>query len=320
MDPRTWLDQPQLDDDFPLPLDSPFTPGQALAAGLSRRWLARLVDAGLLTRPIRGVYTASHLPDSIETRTACLRLIAPEDAVICDRHAGWLHGAEMVLMPNEHLHLRGVTMFLPAGRGRLRNALTDGGERSFLEEDLTEINGVRVTTPLRTAWDLGGHRFIEPAVSGMDAMLRLGSFTHAELVGGVERFRGARWVTTLREWAPFADGRAESPGESALRVRCLEAGLPDMTPQVEVSSRGRLARLDLGNLEWRFATEYDGEEWHSQPIDVAHDLARRRWLDLDEGWTLCAVGKNEVYGLDRQVLSILREGYAAAQRRVRRSA
>ena len=44
----------------------------------------------------------------------------------------------------------------------------------------------------------------------MDAMLRLGMFDKPELVYGVPRFKGMRWVTVLRELAPLADGRVVS--------------------------------------------------------------------------------------------------------------
>lgn len=314
MNINTWLTLPHLDDTFPLPIDRPFTYAQSREAGLTRRCLRLLRDGGLLAHPVKGVYVSTSVPDSIGLRAACLRLIVPSDAVVCDRHAGWLHGAEMVLLPNEHLHRSGLTLFLPAGRGRLRNMLTDGGERTFIDRDVTEIDGLRVTTPLRTAWDLGRHRFIEPALSAMDSLLGLRQFTHEELLDGVERFRGHRWVTTLRRWAPFADGRAESPGESALRLRCWEVGLPQLIPQYAVTSRGRVARLDLAEPAVRFAPEYDGQEWHSGAKAIAHDRDRREWLQ-QEGWTIRAVGTDEVYGRERAVDRILLRGYAEARRR-----
>ena len=57
-------------------------------------------------------------------------------------------------------------------------------------------------------------------------MLRLKRFEKADLVQGAARFRGMRWVTVLRELAPLADGRAESPGESVLRLRWIDLNLP----------------------------------------------------------------------------------------------
>ena len=79
----------------------------------------------------------------------------PPDCVVVDRHAAWSLGAPMALAPNEHLEARPITVFRPSGYGRLRNGLTDSGERNLLPMDVMEIGGVQVTAPLRTAWDLG---------------------------------------------------------------------------------------------------------------------------------------------------------------------
>ena len=126
-----WRTLPFLDETFPLPLDAPFTSSQALAEGVRPNLLTELCRLGLLRRPVKGVYVVSQLGDSVELRARALRLVVPEDCVICDRHAGWLHGAEMVLAPNEHVELRPVSVFRPAGMGRLRNGLTDSGERNL---------------------------------------------------------------------------------------------------------------------------------------------------------------------------------------------
>jgi len=117
---------------------------------------------------------------------------------------------------------------------------------------------MQVTTPLRTAWDLGRVRWTDEAISGLDALFRLRAFTREEFLAGIERFAGMRWVTTLREIGPFADGRSESPGESVLRLRCIEAGL-HVEPQVEVYDGDvLLGRLDLLNEDLPLGVEYDG--------------------------------------------------------------
>ena len=302
MDIITLRQTKTLDSTFPLPRDEPFTTTQARGEGLSRWHLETLVDVGALRRPLRGVYVASAVADSLQHRLACLRLVTPEDCVIVDTHAGWLHGAEMVLAPGEHLDLRPVSLFRPAGHGRLRNVLADSGERAFLDRDVVEMDGVRVTSPLRTALDLGRVRRTDRAISALDAMLRLGSFSRAELLAEVGRFRGHRWVTTLRAIAPIADGRAESPPESILRLRCIECGLAGMTPQVEVyDAWGRfIARLDLADPELMAAVEYDGVEWHSSPDQQEHDRSRRG-LARDEGWLVEPFTKENLFGHFRDV-------------------
>lgn len=241
----------QLDDSFPLPANEPFTYAAAAAAGVDRRTLGKLCTEGLLRRPIKGVYLGTHVGDSLALRAACLKLVVPHDCVVVDRHAAWLLGAEMVLRPNEHLALHPLSLFRPSGRGRLRNSIADSGERNLTADDIVEVDGMRVTSPIRTAWDLGRVRWTDEAIAGLDAVFRLRAFTRHEFLDGIERFRGMRWVTTLRAIGPLADGRSESPGESVLRLRCVEARLA-VEPQVEVwKDGGFIARLDLANRELR---------------------------------------------------------------------
>jgi hypothetical protein len=311
----SWRTLAFLDDTFPLPLDRPFTFAQARAVGVSRETLTELCRLGLLRRPIKGVYVVAQLGDSVELRARALRLVVPADCVICDRHAGWLHGAEMVLAPNEHLDLGPVSVFRPSGMGRLRNGLADGGERNLTSADVVELHGLRVTTPLRTAWDLGRQPNRDRALSGMDAMLRLGRFSRAELVHGVPRFRGMRWVTVLRELAPLADGRAESPGESVLRLRWLDLSLPTPRPQVPVDlPGGRRVYLDVGNEPARVGAEYNGEEWHSSEEQVAHDAGRLEDVEA-EGWVLIPVVRANLWGARQDVDRLLHDAFVEARRR-----
>jgi hypothetical protein len=313
---QRMIAEARLGDSFPLPATEPFTLAQARASGISRRDLRRLAYEGLIRRPIQSVYVATELGDALMLRAKCLRLVVPPDAVIVDRHAGWLHGANMMLRPNEHLALRPVSMFLPAGRGRLRNTLADSGERTFLPEDLMQVGGLRVTTPIRTAWDLGRVRWADDAISALDAMFRLELFSHEEFLDGFLRFRGMRWVTTLRAMGPLADGRSESPGESVLRLRCIENGLSTMVCQVEVWRDGLLiARLDLADEDLQLAVEYDGAEWHSSPTQQAHDRTRREAAG-EEGWLVKPFRKEHVFGRGRECDAMLAE--AAREARARR--
>lgn len=300
---------------FPLPPDLPFTRADALDAGVSRRALDRLLTAGLLRRPIKGVYVGTHLGDSLALRAACLRLVVPDDCVVVDRHAGWLHGAPMVLAPGEHLELRPLSLFRPSGHGRLRNDISSSGERNLTDRDVMEVGGMAVTTPIRTAWDLGRVRWTDAAISGLDAIFRLDAFGRDEFLDGIERFRGMRWVTTLRAIGPLADGRSESPGESVLRLRCVEANV-FVVPQVEVWRSGALfARIDLANEDLHLGIEYDGIEWHDSPDQRRRDRERRDEL-ADDGWLMRALGCDDVFGRARACDRIIRE--AAYQARARR--
>lgn len=304
----------ELGADFPLSALGPFTYTMALEAGIDRHDLSRLCTEGLLRRPIKRVYLPTQLGDSLALRAASLKLVVPDDCVVVDRHAGWLLGAQMVLAPGEHLELRPLSVFRPAGHGRLRNEISTSGERNLTPEDVMEVGGMRVTTPLRTAWDLGRVRWTDQAISGLDAMFRLGRFDRAEFLDGIDRFRRMRWVTTLRAIGPLADGRSESPGESVLRLRCIECHL-EVTPQVEVY-RGavHLGRLDLADPAAELGFEYDGAEWHSSPEQLDHDRARRRDIE-DDGWLIKVFRSDDVFGRARTCESALIQARQEARAR-----
>ena len=301
---------PRLD----LPNDAPFTARAAREAGLSRRQVDQLVVAGVLRRLVKGVLVAASVPDDVGLRARGLSLVTPLDAVVTDRHAAWLHGAEGTLAPGEHLAAQPLSVMLPPGRGRLRNTITSGGERELAPRDVTVVDGLLVTTVLRTAHDLGRRRWPDEALAGIDAMHRLPALDHDEFLAGIERYAGRRWVRTLRAVGPLADGRAESPAESVLRLRCHECGVP-VVPQHELWHEGRhVARFDLAVPEVRAAFEYDGEEWHSSPRQRAHDKARRdEAQDLD--WTNVVLRKEHLFGQDRAAETMIRAGYARARER-----
>ena len=156
------------------------------------------------------------------------------------------------------------------------------------------------------------------AIAAMDQMLRLGAFKKDELVAGVERFRGMRWVRVLRVIAPLADGRAESPPESVLRLRWIETLQFAPIPQFEVwDDHTFLARLDLASEELHWGAEYDGVEWHSSPDQQAHDRERRQQCEQRARWLITPFRKENLFGPHQDADRLLRDGAAEARRQVR---
>ena len=310
-----------LDTRFPLPLSAPFTLAEARRAGLHPTQVSRLCEAGILRRLLHGVYVVAQIPDSLELRSAALRLVVPSDAVVTDRTAGWLHGAPMVLAPNDHLATPPVSVFLNRKGARLRNGLARSGQRLLRDEDVVEINGVLVTTPVRTACDLGRLLHRDSALAALDAMLRLGRFDSDELWDSIGHLKGMRGVRQLRALAPMADPRAESMGESVLRLRWLDIpSLPRPELQIPVARPGRWPyRVDLGVEELLMGFEYDGEEWHRRTArQIERDRGRRAWLRDERDWLICPVTKVNVFGAHRDVEDLLHAGFAEALRRQRR--
>jgi hypothetical protein len=296
---------------------SPFTTQLASDLGVSKQHLHRLAASGLVRHLARGVWMAAHAPDTVATRIAALKLVVPKGAVVCDEAAGWIHGAQMILPPNAHLEVPEIQVFMNQQHHRLRHGLAASGQRVMPARHIAVIDGLAVTTPLRTACDLGRLRRPDRALAALDSLLRLGDFSRDELLDEIGLFRGYRHVIQLRRLAPLADPRAESPGESALRLRWLSVpGAPPPDLQIEVRREyGASYYLDLGCEELGYAAEFDGEAYHySTPGQIAHDLRRREECAV-LGWDVDVFTKAHTFGPKQDAVETIAAGLARARRR-----
>jgi hypothetical protein len=276
-------------------------------------WQLRLLLREGLVRPLlRGVYVATQAPDSVGLRAAALARVAPPSAVITDRTAAWLHGVP-ILPRSAVQQVPPLQCFDLRPGSRTRRDGVSSGERCLESYDVTEVGGILVTTPHRTALDLGRLLWRFDALAALDGFLRLG-VSQTRLLGDLDRFKGYRGVVQLRQLVPLADGLAESPGESALRLHWYDAGLPRPQLQHWVTDDDGVAiyRLDLTLPELRYAAEYDGEEFHGDRA-VAHDTGRRRWLQDERSWTIGVYRNADVYGQNAYPVPDLRAGLHVAR-------
>ena len=147
-----------------------------------------------------------------------------------------------------------------------------------------EHDGLRVTTPLRTAVDLARSAPLEDAVAAADALGRRGAFTAADLAV----LATGRSAASVGEVAALMDPLAESPMESRTRVLVVRGGCPVPVCQYEVWERGRfVARLDMAWPEWKVALEYDGHD-HAASDRRGRDADRHRELRR-LGWVVITV-------------------------------
>ena len=264
-------------------------------AGLTPQRVRTLVGRGRLRRVLQGVYVDARAPDTVDARAGAAALVVPPGHVLGRMAAAWVFGVPP-LLPGAHLKPPPLDMLGPAGTSALRRDGVRGRVAVLPDEDVTVIGQVRLTVPARTTLDLARELERPHGLAYVDAMLRAEVVSPESLRAGLERLGGFPWVEQARELVALGDPRAESPGESWMRLRWLDAGLPEPDLQIPALLNGRVfARIDAGVEKRRFGFEYDGEEFHG-PEQQAFDAARREWLRRERGWRMLAFGKGETLG------------------------
>lgn len=245
-----------------LPRDAPFTPRQARGVGLRRSDLDRMLRHGVLRRVLTGVYVDATVPDTRELRAGSLRLVVPRGSVVHGRTASWLYGVPVT-----------------SGGGRVETVPRTG----LPDHDVATVAGLLVTTPVRTALDLGRTLNPDRGIATLDALLGAGMVQHGQLLAELPRFGRHPGIRQLRALVARADGRAGSPAESVLRMRWLDARLPTPVPRLALGS----SWLELGAPVRRFGATFLGR------LSAAELAAARR-----AGWHVVELVASRVLGSD----------------------
>lgn len=152
------------------------------------------------------------------------------------------------------------------------------------------VKGFQVTTPERTAFDIGRLLPTDRAIPVLDALANATHVKVADLAAFANARPGARGVRRLRAALPLIDGGAESPQESRLRLLLVRAGIPAPETQIEFIDRYGIARIrvDMGWRTWRVAVEYDGIQHWADRYQRSWDIDRIAMLEA-MGWVVVRV-------------------------------
>jgi very-short-patch-repair endonuclease len=151
-------------------------------------------------------------------------------------------------------------------------------------DELQELDGLVVTTPLRTAYDLGRRAPLVEAVVAVDALAHVHRVDPHEVLVLARRHLGARGSAQLPQVVELADRRADSPMETRIRLALQFHGLPRPELQHPVGPYV----LDLAYPAVRIAVEYNGRD-HLDPDRALRDLEREAYLTA-AGWIVLRFG------------------------------
>ena len=160
--------------------------------------------------------------------------------------------------------------------------------RSYVlaDDEACVVRGMRVTTAARTAFDIGRSLAVQRSVPILDALMNATGVKVAEVEAVADRRRGYRGTKRLRSALARADGGAESPQETRVRLMLIDAGLPK--PETQIAFRDLHLRVDMGWREWKVAVEYDGIQHWTDSRQRSWDIERIALLEA-AGWVVIRI-------------------------------
>lgn len=271
----------------------PFTLAGAVTGGVSRDRVRSLIRNGEVRAVLHGVYVAASAPDDVGLRARAAQLVMPEHGVVCDRCAAWLHGIDILELAELDVTPALDVVSIGGKDGSHRTGVF-GGKRDLRPEDVMTLDGIAVTTPIRTACDIACLRGRYRALATLDAFRRSFGISQEELGRMFPRYAGRRGCKQLRELVGLSTDQADSQLESWVRLMIHDDGIPMPAPQewVLVPDWG-WCRVENAYAHLRIAVEYDGEAFHSAAEDREHDRLRREAL-ARLGWRIIVVRKDDL--------------------------
>jgi hypothetical protein len=160
----------------------------------------------------------------------------------------------------------------------------------LLDDEVETRDCVRLTTPVRTAFDIGRRGRLDPAIARLDALTRATHLKLADVQALATRHHGAPGLRQLETALELVDTGAQSPRETALRLMVIRNGLPRPETQIPVLADDGLpiAYLDMGWPEWMVAIEYDGDQHRTDRRQYVKDIRRYEMLEK-MGWIIVRV-------------------------------
>jgi len=272
----------------------PFIGSEELASGRVSRHQLRAAYRAVFPN----VYVPKHAELPLELRIRAAWLWSRRTAIIGGAAAASLHGAEWIPdnVPVELIH---TNTHPPEGVLTRRETLCPA--------ETQDRHGLAVTTPERTAFDIGRRGAVRSAVVRLDALARATGFKVDDVLCVAAAHPRSPGLRRLEAALELVDPGAQSPRESYLRLLLIDAGLP--RPQTQIPVLGAdgipVAYLDLGWAEWLVAVEYDGDHHRIDRRQFTKDIRRMEMLE-EMGWVVIrVVAEDHPAGIIRRVRKAL---------------
>lgn len=239
-----------------------------------------------------------------EQRIAAAWLWSRGTATIAGAAAAALHGAKWIPegFPVELIY--GNT-HPPTGVLTRRDGLR--------EDEVQLLQGRVVTTPERTAFDIGRRGAVRSAVARLDSLAAATGFKVVDVLEVAKNHPGSPGLRRLETTLDLVDAGAQSPRESYLRLLLIDGGFP--RPQTQIPVLGTdgipLAYLDLGWEECMVAVEYDGDQHRTDRPQYVKDIRRIELLER-MGWIIVRIVAEDQ---PAQILRRVREAMAISAAR-----
>ena len=278
-----------------------FTRAQAFDQGFTANTIKKRLHRGVRALADHNVYRMSATPRTWNQRLLAACLAGP--AVASHRSAGILWG--LPGMPNEIVEVTAL-------RHRRRRAFDVNWHESWhlTERDITQIEGIPCTRPVRTFLDLGVVLSPDELETVLNEGIRRNLLSRSAIGRRLDELGTLRPGTTVVQAVVGRHRPGRRAPESVLETRFLQllrtAGLPEPAPQFEIGlGDGAAARVAFACPERRIAIELDGAAYHSG--EVAERRARRRDNQLGAiGWRVLRFGWNDVTRSPDYVLGMMR--------------
>jgi very-short-patch-repair endonuclease len=278
----------------------PFVGTEALAAGrVTRRTLVSRHDM-----VYRNVYLAKAVELTPARRAVAAWLWSERNATIAGMSAAALHGSQWIASD------------LPAELIRRDTCGVDGiiiHRNRLRDSETCVVRGMPVTTPARTAFDLGRRDRLETVIIRIDALANATGLKPEDVALVAENHRGARGMLQLRRALDLMDAGAESPQETRTRLLLIAAGFPKPQTQIVVLDEfGEfVGRVDMGWEKWKVGVEYDGAQHWDDPDQHARDIDRLARLAA-QGWLIIRLSRDHLRYRSHVFLARVRDAARAA--------